>query len=117
MTRQRDKKLLLAGYADELTPLVRLIDTRADDIALVTENASDDDVPKSVDVVVFVTSLDTCYSTRLHSLFVYVCDRVSAREKYLLPVGDFDVAKFVFPELAHLPRIEATELASVVLAR
>ncbi|MGH7804656.1 MAG: hypothetical protein ACREQJ_09935 [Candidatus Binatia bacterium] len=78
------------------------------------EEASDADIPKAVDVVVFVTSPDTYTSTRMQDLFVCVYDRVSAQAKYALGVGGADLEKF--PELRHLPRISPGDLASVVWA-
>ncbi len=113
MTHEPSKRILLAGYAGDLAAIVPMIRPGSTDVVLVTEEASDDDIPKAVDVVVFVASLDTCYSTRMHSLFVHVYDRVSAPQRYVLAVGNFDLAKFVFPEMRGLPRISTGELASV----
>jgi hypothetical protein len=113
MIHEREKVILLAGYASELVDVVPVVAPSAD-LILVNEEASWSDVPKAAEVVVFVLSAGACYSTRLRGLFMYVYDRVSAPRKYVLAIDDVDLSKFVFPEIAHLPRIALDDLRNLV---
>ena len=116
MGRAPRKKVLLVGYSDAVTALAQSLRSTPAEVLVVGEEASDADIPKGVDVVVFVLSPDTHSSTRMHDLFVYVYDRVSALEKYQLPVPGVDLRKVGFAEIAHLPRTSPGKLTSVIWA-
>ncbi len=110
MIHERNKRILLAGYANDLAEVVPKIAVPSADITLVDEKASDVDVSKAADIVVFVISMDTFYSSQLHSIFVYVHDRVLARQEYLLGIENIDLSKAAFPEIARLPQISIRDL-------
>ena len=110
MTRQRSEKLLFVGYENDLAPVLPQFHSRPTKILLLTDEAADRDIPDAVDRIVFAMSLNACYSTRMRSLAQCVIDRVSAREKYVLLVGEFDADRFVFPEIRDLPRLSIEDL-------
>jgi hypothetical protein len=112
--RRPRKDVLLVGYSDAVAAVAPSLRSTPAEVAVLDEEASDADIPKAVDVVVFVTSPDTYTSTRMQDLFLYVYDRVSASAKYALGVGGVDLEKHGLPELRHLPRISPGDLPSIV---
>lgn len=116
MTLARHEKLLVVGYGEDLAPLLPRVGSISPEMLLLTEEASDDQIPNAADRIVFVMSLNTCYSTQMRSLVQCVVDRVSAPEKYVLLVGEFDADRFVFPEIRDLPRTSIEDLASRIKA-
>jgi hypothetical protein len=116
MRREGTEKLLLVGYGEDLALLLPRLLSISPETLVLTEEASDHDIPTASGRIVFVMSLNTCYSTQMRSLVECVLDRVAAREKYLLLVGEFDADRFVFPEIRHLQRTSIEDLASRIEA-
>jgi hypothetical protein len=114
MGRERRTKVLLAGYADDLAMVVPLLAARPEDTTLVNQDGFESELPEAADVVVFVFSRGATYSTQLRIVCNRVYYRVSAQRRYLLPVGDVDLAERAFPEFAHLPRTGIAELNALL---
>lgn len=106
---KRKRKILLVGFADDLTDVVAELDSTSSDIELVTEEAVDSYLPKAVDFVVYVMSTDTGFSSQFHSIFVYVHDHTPTEREYLMAIKDADISKIVFPEVSHLPQVSITD--------
>jgi hypothetical protein len=110
---ERSKKLLLTGYASDLASVVPLLTTRADTI-LVDEKGFETDLPETADVVVFALSLGGTYSTQLRIVCNRVFYGVSAKWRFLLPVGDVDLDERRFPEFGKVPKISIAELNALL---
>ena len=96
--------ILLSGFADDLDRFISEFGSIPVDIQTVTENATEADIPEAAEMVVYVFSEDTGYSSQLHSIFTYVHDRVQTSKEYLLALGNVDLDKSVFPEISDLPK-------------
>ena len=102
--------VLLVGFEADIQGLASLLSATTADFALLTENATETDIPKAADIVVYAMSEDTGFSSQLHSVFVYVHDRILTNEEYLVAVGNVDLKKASFPELSHLPQASIGEI-------
>ena len=115
MSPEQRSKIVLTGYVDDLNNLVPQIAAPPIDMFLVDQNAlgsrgeATTKLPYIADVVIFVLSINSCYSTRFRALFVYVYDSISSPYKYLMLVGDVDL-NLIYPEIIHLPKISIKEI-------
>lgn len=76
----------------------------------ITEDAKDTDIPNVADIVIYVFSPDTGYSSQLHSIFTRIHDRVLAPHEYLMAIEGGEPSKAAFPEISHLPEISVDGL-------
>ena len=114
MTREGRRKILLTGYASDLAKVVPQLGAQPADTIVVNEDGLEGDVPEAADVVVFVLSRGSSYSTQVRIVCGHVFYRVSAREKFLLATGEMDASKLAFPEIAHLPTTTIAELNALL---
>ena len=117
MTNTDDRTILLVGFSDDIHDLASLLRATSVNVALVNENATDAAIPKAVDLVLYVMSQDTGFSSQLHSRFVYIHDRVLKKAEYLMAIHNVDLDKIAFPELSHLPHITMNELRTLLNSR
>lgn len=112
--KKQNQKIIITGFADDLAVVVSRLGSRSVETIQVTENATNEAVPKSADFIIYVMSKDSVYSTQLHSIFVYIHDQVVAGREYLLSVEDIDLREVAFPEVSHLPQISVIELQNIL---
>jgi hypothetical protein len=110
MIKKDNPKILLTGFADDLEKVALELNEISTDIKHVTETAENTDLPKATDVVIYVLSGDTGYSSQLRLVFFDVHNLVLSSEEFLLPIEDVDLNKSVFPEISKLPRISISNL-------
>ncbi len=110
MKMQQRKRILLVGFEDDIRGLASQLSSTSADIMQLTERTTNTDVPRTADIAVYVMSVDSGFSTQLHSIFVYIHDRVLTPNEYLLAIGDVDLAKASFSEISHLPQISIGDL-------
>ncbi len=106
--------IVLSGFADDLANLMSHLQPSAGNIVQVTENTPDADIPKKAEILVYVMSLDTGYSSQLHGVFAYLHHRITAVKEYLCAVEDIDLRRLAFPELSALPEISIQELNNFI---
>jgi hypothetical protein len=107
-------KIVLVGYSDDIAHLSSELKDISAEIALVSEMATDADVPTVAGTVLYAVSTDTRASSRLHGVFVYVHDRVQTKAEYIVAIGPIDLGKACFPELEGMPSISIGDLKSLV---
>jgi hypothetical protein len=110
MKKQRNPTILLTGFANDLAAVVSRLDSTKIDVKLVNEEATADDVPEAADLVLYVLSRDTGYSSQLRGVFTYVQSRALSPQEYLLPIENIHPEYGVFPELSHLRQISISDL-------
>jgi len=111
MSSRRGKqidKVLLTGFSDDVAAAVSKLGPVKAEIMLVTEDATGEMFLDSVDLVIYVLSSYSGFSSRLRGVWSYVHHlRQSLGCEYLLPLAEF---KIVFPEIEDLPVISIDEL-------
>lgn len=107
---QQSRTLLLSGFTDDLANVQKLLGTTLAPTTQVTEDANDADIPDAADIVIYVFSTDTGYSSQLHSIFTRIHDRVLSRREYLMMIEGSDLLRAAFPEISHLPKISIDDL-------
>jgi hypothetical protein len=86
---------ILAGFASDLD----IVESGLPDVGVCFR--VDDKTPEScvlpkVEIVVYVFSEDTGYSSQLLSWFTWIHHSVGASEEYVMKVGNLDLARAVF---------------------
>jgi|SRR6516162_5961737 hypothetical protein len=113
MKKTRNRIVLIAGFVDDVAKVVSLLNATCAELMQVTESATVENVPNAADTVLYAISKDTTYSTQLHSLFLYIHDRVQKKDEYLVGIDDSDVRQISFPEFSHLPWVSMSDLGKL----
>jgi hypothetical protein len=110
MRQEPRSVVLLVGFEEDIQGLASLLSATTADFVLLTESATETNIPEAADIVVYAMSEDTGFSSQLHSVFVCVHDRILTNEEYLVAVGNVDLNRASFPELSRLPQASIGEI-------
>lgn len=109
MTDASVASAIIAGFADDLALVVSELPAGVR-YAKIDENTAPGAEVLQADVVVYVFSADTGYSSQLLGRFTSIHHHARAREEYLLGVGDVKLPEEAFPFARQFEVISMKEL-------
>jgi len=107
---QQDTKVLLVGLEEDVVEISRRLSAPLEGIRAITETAADADLPAKADVIVYIVSRRSGYSSRLHLVSVSIHHKIPFQREFLLPLEPVIMEKSCFHELSRIPRTSITDL-------
>jgi len=108
--KHENSQILILGWAEDVALVAEKLPYST---GRAHENSDHKLIPTDLEMVVYIFSRDTGYSSQLLSLFSYVHAGIVPRNEFVLSLGKVDLKSQVFPVISGVPEISLDTLCSL----